>query len=145
MPLSGHSISSRQASANGAPKRASRPEHLSNHNTRQPLRAKQLKKETDIPRLQTKLLRVDPSSVWFALTVGAHPIAALETKDGCSILLTPTADNTGMSTSIPVSEESAEHGQSLRLAINDNVKGVEQRRGLKDFACFQYSDTLVAY
>lgn len=84
--------------------------------------------------------------MWLALTVHAHPITALNTTDGYSILLTPAADNTGMGTSISVSEESAEQEQSINPDVETSVKGAEGgRRGLQDFACFQYSDTLVAY
>jgi len=73
-------------------------------------------------------------------------MTALNATDGYSILLTPPADNTEIDRSISVSGESADHAGSAHPAIEDNVKSTAQgRRGLQDFACFQYSDTLVAY
>lgn len=84
--------------------------------------------------------------MWLALTVLSHPIAALNAIDGYSILLTPDADNTEMDKSISVSQESAEREQSSYTAIEDDVKGGAQgRKGLQNFAFFQYSDTLVIY
>jgi hypothetical protein len=95
---------------------------------------------------QTKLLPVDLASGWLALSVLSHPIAALNAIDGYSILLTPDADKTGMATSISVSQESAGPEQSGHPTIEGNGNGdVQGKRGLQNFVCFQYSDTLVTY
>jgi hypothetical protein len=103
--------------------------------------------------LQTKSLPVDllPSQ-WLALTVLAHPTAPLNTIDGYSILLTPDACETGMDMSISASAEaSAQPAQSGAPTNNIQDKGNngdargKGRRGLHNFACFQYSDTLVSY
>jgi hypothetical protein len=96
-------------------------------------------------RFQTKILPAHLPSNWLALTVLSHPIAALDAKDGYSILLTPDTNDTGMDTSISVSEESAEPEQSNPTVIEDNGSGAQGRSGLQNFACFQFSDTLVTY
>lgn len=85
------------------------------------------------------------SKLWLSLTVVAHPTIAVNSTDGYSIILTPEADNTAIDTPMLASEESAEQGESARTAIEDNVQGNQGRRGLQNFACFQYSDSLVAY
>lgn len=89
---------------------------------------------------------MDSSSTWLALTVQAYPIAALNAIDGYSIVLTAEADNIEAETSISISGESAEREPSTHATSEANVKGASQgRRGLADFACFQYFDTQVAY
>ena len=98
--------------------------------------------------LQAKLLPVNLASEWLALTVLSHPIAALNAIDGYSILLTPNAYTTGMETSISVSKESAQPEQSSDPTTEDSGNVDDQGkggRGLQNFACFQYSDTLVTY
>ncbi|KAF7505739.1 hypothetical protein GJ744_000505 [Endocarpon pusillum] len=97
----------------------------------------------------TKILPVDFSSRWLALTVQAYPIAALNAIDGYSIVLTADTDNIKAETSISISGESGESAErepSTHATIEGNVKGASPgRRGLANFACFQYFDTLVAY
>jgi hypothetical protein len=89
---------------------------------------------------------VDSSKIWLALTVLAHPIAALNATDGYSILLAPEVDNTESDESISVSEGPAEQEQSIHANTDNNMKAAQPRRkGLHDFACFQYSDSLVPY
>jgi hypothetical protein len=84
--------------------------------------------------------------MWLTLTVLAHPIAALNAKDGYSILLTPEVDNTENDESISESGGPAEQEQPTHASIDDNVKAARPRRkGLQNFACFQASDSLVAY
>lgn len=73
-------------------------------------------------------------------------MAALNATDGYSILLTPdTGGSTQMAASVPASEETGDGEQAGAVGVERGGKGGDQVTGFRNFASFQFQDTLIPH